>query len=124
MRSGGSSLAFWLSTEYKVTTVYRGVNSNRKNSLRRFITIHGFYYLIRVYAMRKNGIIPDMGRPADKNREERVPVQIPKSWMKLARKLASDAKQPVLWFILGMIAEKAQESDVEHPVLPWEVSEE
>ncbi len=74
--------------------------------------------------MRKNGIIPDMGRPADKNREERVPVQIPKSWMKLARKLASDAKQPVLWFILGMIAEKAQESDVEHPVLPWEVSEE
>lgn len=74
--------------------------------------------------MGKSGTIPPMGRKKIENREERVPVQIPKNWMVVARKLAADAKQPVLWFLLSCIAEKAVEAEIETPPLPWEVPDE
>lgn len=50
-------------------------------------------------------------------------VQFPIQWFKLARQLASGRAQPTLWFLLRILAEEAQRQGVEHPPLPWEVSD-
>lgn len=71
--------------------------------------------------MKKTATISGMGRPKNENREERVAVQIPKSWMAVARKLAAESKQPLLWFLLAIIADKADSAEIDHPPLPWEI---
>jgi hypothetical protein len=73
--------------------------------------------------MSKSGNIHVMGRQKEK-REPREPVQVPKNWMSVARKLAAEAKQPLVWYLLSVLAEKAEEAEIEHPQLPWEIEEE
>jgi hypothetical protein len=51
---------------------------------------------------------------------ERTTIQIPSPWLKVARTMASERRQPVLWFILGLIAEEAAKSGVATPPLPWQ----
>lgn len=64
-----------------------------------------------------------MARPKDEHKVPRIAVQIPKPWHDFARKMASKRKQPMLWYILALLAEDAEEQDEEHPALPWEEGE-
>lgn len=50
----------------------------------------------------------------------RKPVQMPIEWYLLAHKLASQNKQPMLWYLQSCIAEKADALGVDRPKLPWE----
>ncbi len=64
-----------------------------------------------------------MGRKRDEHKVPRVPVQVPKPWADLARKLAGKNKQPMLWLILSLLAEEADRQEEERPALPWEESD-
>lgn len=41
-------------------------------------------------------------------------------WYELARELASEGKQPVLWYLMSCLAEKADAKGKKRPTLPWE----
>jgi hypothetical protein len=63
---------------------------------------------------------PTMGRKKIEHKVPRVPVQVPKPWADLARKLAAKNRQPMLWLILSLLAAEAERQDEERPELPWE----
>ena len=50
----------------------------------------------------------------------RKPVQMPMPWYKLTSKLASNKKQPMLWYLMSLLAKEAEEANIERPKLPWE----
>lgn len=64
-----------------------------------------------------------MARPKDDHKVPRIAVQIPKPWHDFARKMASKRKQPMLWYILAVLAEDADKEGEDHPALPWEEDE-
>ncbi len=70
--------------------------------------------------------IKGMGRKrkTDGHATPRQPVQIPVPWVKLTRSLAAKQKQPLLWYLLSLVADAAEAADMEHPPLPWEESAE
>lgn len=64
--------------------------------------------------------MPRMGRKKEEHKVPRVPVQMPKPFHDLARKMARSKKQPMLWLLLTLLAEEADREGVERPALPWE----
>lgn len=58
--------------------------------------------------------------PGGKHTTPRKPVQIPETWIKLARQLAAKNEQPMLWYLLKLIGEAADKEGLDHPAYPWE----
>lgn len=50
----------------------------------------------------------------------RKSIQMPMEWYKLAFKLASKKKQPILWYLMSRLASDADTEAIERPPLPWE----
>jgi len=72
--------------------------------------------------IQKIAIVSRMGKrkTGGEHTTPRKPVQFPIDWYKLAFKLASARKQPILWYLQSKIAEDADAEDLERPKLPWE----
>lgn len=73
--------------------------------------------------MSKIGVMGRKKLPASQ-KTPRVPVQIPKPWCDVARKLAAQKKQPLVWYLMDLLAEKAKEMHIDTPPLPWEEGDE
>jgi hypothetical protein len=58
----------------------------------------------------------------DSQRSPRTPIQLDKRWADIARKLAAANRQPVAWFLVSLIEEKAKSNlpDESLPPMPWE----
>lgn len=50
----------------------------------------------------------------------RKAVQIPVTWIALARKLAVKHKQPMMWYIVSLLGEAGIKEGLELPKFPWE----
>lgn len=71
-----------------------------------------------------NGFMAKSSKHVDR-KTERSPVQVPKAWLAVARKLAAANKQPVLWYLLNLIHAEAEEAGMtDLPPLPWDEAEE
>lgn len=66
--------------------------------------------------------IPSMAkkRTGGQHKTPRKPMQIPVTWLRLARKMAAKRKQPTLWFVLHLIQQAAEQEDEEVPPGPWD----
>lgn len=62
----------------------------------------------------------DKKKPAKQSQRDRLPVQLPADWGKLVTSRAADFRQPVLWYLLSLIAADADKAGVKRPSLPWE----
>lgn len=59
----------------------------------------------------------------DRHKTPRTTVQIPTSWLILARKLAKAAEKPTTWYFMKLLADAADAEGVDRPALPWEDEE-
>jgi len=62
-----------------------------------------------------------------KNVTPRTPVQYPKDWLAVARRLANAKRQPTIWYLLSLLDADARASglsDDQLPSLPWVEDEE
>ena len=70
------------------------------------------------------GTLPVMGKKkpkSGKNKTPRTPVQMPTTWLTIARERARAAKQPTLWYLISLIEKDATAAGVtDLPPLPWE----
>jgi hypothetical protein len=78
--------------------------------------------------------IEDMGRKkkaatgtsgnSGAHKKPRTSVNVPDEWLVIARKRASANRQPVLWYLLGLVHRDATEAGIaDLPPLPWEEKE-
>lgn len=51
---------------------------------------------------------------------KRQAVAFDEEWHEVMSKLASAAKQPIKWFVIEMLIEKAKAAGIETPPAPWE----
>ena len=79
---------------------------------------HGFCTLGTMPRMDKPK--PPKPPPKPSRKTNRKPVQYPTDWLDLAWDMANDRKQPVLWFLLELIAKQADAEKRSRPRLPWE----
>ena len=53
----------------------------------------------------------------------RTTVQFPTKWLAIARRIAATRQQPMMWYLVGRIAQDAKELGLtDLPELPWEQS--
>ena len=45
---------------------------------------------------------------------------IPEEWHRLLHQLADSRKQPMIWYLQGLVAKDADQQKVSRPKLPWE----
>jgi len=69
---------------------------------------------------KKKATGQDRKSTGGEHKTPRVNMQVPEAWMKLARLLGNQAKQPTLWYWLQILADAADRAGVERPPLPWE----
>ena len=51
---------------------------------------------------------------------KRKPMLIPEEWHRLLHQLADSRKQPMIWYLQGLMAKDADQQKVSRPKLPWE----
>lgn len=55
-----------------------------------------------------------------KHKTPRTPLQMPKDWVVIARKIAAIKKQPTTWALIAIIEQEARALGIEDlPSLPW-----
>ena len=59
-------------------------------------------------------------KPSGDHQKKRIGVNMPEEWHALARKLAAEGRQPVLWYLIGLVQTEAKKKGYETPVAPWE----
>lgn len=82
---------------------------------------------MRVASQAAVATIGRMGKkkkPSGEHQKKRTGVNFPAEWHALARKLAGDTRQPVLWYLLTLLQVEAQKKGYEVPKGPWEDEEE
>jgi hypothetical protein len=62
-------------------------------------------------------------RKGGKHKTPRKPVQLPETWIAVARKMAAKNRQPMMWYIVSKIAEDAEKEGVTLPQFPWDEEE-
>lgn len=55
-----------------------------------------------------------------KHTTPRQNIGVPGEWHAVMRQLAAKQKMLVLWYMLDLVAQKADELGVDRPALPWE----
>ncbi len=64
-------------------------------------------------------------KTSGKHKVPRQPVQFPKDWLRVARMMAAERRQPVQWFLLSLVEEKAKAEGKDVPEhAPWSEQEE
>lgn len=59
-----------------------------------------------------------------KNTTPRTPVQMPVDWLKVARLRAATNRQPILWYLIGLIEADAKSYGMaDLPPFPWDSEE-
>ena len=59
-----------------------------------------------------------------KHQAPRAPVQFPADWLAVARALAASRQQPLVWFLVAMVKEKAEAEGMPNlPDPPWQPSD-
>jgi hypothetical protein len=59
-------------------------------------------------------------KKGDRRTTPRRPLMIPLPWLELIKVLARERKQPMLWYVLDLVAEQAAQKGMSHPPMPWE----
>jgi hypothetical protein len=59
-------------------------------------------------------------KPSGSHQAKRVGVNVPAEWHALARKLAADQRQPVLWYLMSLLQAEAAKKGYEVPSAPWD----
>jgi hypothetical protein len=59
-------------------------------------------------------------KPSGEHQKKRIGVNIPMEWHALARKLAGENRQPVLWYLIALLQAEAQKKGYDAPVAPWD----
>jgi hypothetical protein len=51
---------------------------------------------------------------------KRKPILMPVEWHDLLHKMSAMHKQPMVWYLQGLMAQAADQQKISRPKLPWE----
>lgn len=59
-------------------------------------------------------------RAGGAHKTPRQAVQIPVTWIAVARKIAIKRQQPMMWYLVSLLGDAAKKEGIELPKFPWD----